>query len=312
MYAFVFPGQGSQAVGMGKEVYDAFPIARQVFEEVDETIKQPLSKLIFEGPQDALTLTENTQPALMAVSMAIMRVLEVEVGIDIKSKVACMAGHSLGEYSALTAAGVLQLSDTAKLLRLRGQSMQKAVPVGQGAMAAIIGLDYDAVAAITNEISNSEICVIANDNAPGQLIISGHSAAVAKAIELATARGSKRAIQLPVSAPFHCPLMQPATAVMDEALQEVTFKPPVVPIVVNVTASFERDVEVLRQSLVKQITGQVRWRESVMSFADKGVTSVVEIGAGRVLTGLTKRIDPNLRTVTINNPHDIEAFSKPF
>ena len=297
---------------MGKEVYDAFPIARQVFEEVDETIKQPLSKLIFEGPQDALTLTENTQPALMAVSMAIMRVLEVEVGIDIKSKVACMAGHSLGEYSALTAAGVLQLSDTAKLLRLRGQSMQKAVPVGQGAMAAIIGLDYDAVAAITNEISNSEICVIANDNAPGQLIISGHSAAVAKAIELATARGSKRAIQLPVSAPFHCPLMQPATAVMDEALQEVTFKPPVVPIVVNVTASFERDVEVLRQSLVKQITGQVRWRESVMSFADKGVTSVVEIGAGRVLTGLTKRIDPNLRTVTINNPHDIEAFSKPF
>ena len=310
MFAFVYPGQGSQAVGMGREVYETFPAARQVFQEVDEALKLNLSRLIFEGSDDELVLTENAQPALMTVSLAIMRVLEEEGGINVLDKVVCMAGHSLGEYSALTAARSLQLGDTAQLLRLRGQAMQEAVPVGNGAMAAIMGLDYDTVLEVTTDASGEDICVIANDNAPGQLIISGHTSAIQRAISIATTKGSKRNVQLPVSAPFHCPLMGPATEVMSEALNKVTFSKPLVPIVNNVTATAADDPDVLRQRLVEQVTGRVRWRETILSLADQGVSAVVEIGAGKVLTGLTKRINPDLRTITLNTPKDIEEFLK--
>lgn len=308
MYCFVFPGQGSQSVGMGYEVYQTFSSAKEVFDEVDDALKQKLSKIIFEGPLEDLTLTENAQPALMAVSMALVRVLETQGKLDIARMVTCVAGHSLGEYSALTAARVVQLPDTARLLKTRGRAMQAAVPVDQGSMAAILGLDLHDVARVVKEAAQGQVCVIANDNAPGQIVISGHTAAIERAIGLAVQSGAKRGILLPVSAPFHCPLMEPAAKVMAEALNEVTFSRAVVPIITNVTAGFETRPEGLRKSLVEQVTGQVRWRETIENLSDQSVSHVVEVGAGRVLTGLNKRINPELNAVSIQTPQDIDAF----
>jgi [acyl-carrier-protein] S-malonyltransferase len=310
MYCFVFPGQGSQLVGMGYEVYQAFPAAKEVFKEVDDALGQKLSKLIFEGTLEDLTLTENAQPALMAVSMAFIRVLEQEGNLNISRLALCVAGHSLGEYTALTAAGVLKLSDTAKLLRTRGRAMQEAVPFGQGSMAAILGLDIQEVALAVQSASQGQVCVIANDNAPGQVVISGHKEAIERAIALATQKGAKRCIMLPVSAPFHCPLMEPAAHIMAEALNQVNFSKALVPVITNVTASFETSPEVLQKGLVEQVTGQVRWRETIESLTQYPISQVVEVGAGKVLTGLTKRINPELNAVAINTPQDIETFLK--
>jgi [acyl-carrier-protein] S-malonyltransferase len=308
MYCFVFPGQGSQSVGMGFEVYQAFPSAKEVFQEVDEALGQKLSKLIFEGPLEDLTLTENAQPALMAVSMALVRVLEEQGNFDISRHALCVAGHSLGEYTALTAAGVLKLSDTAKLLRIRGQAMQDAVPVGQGSMAAILGLEIQDVALIAQTVSQGQVCVVANDNAPGQVVISGHREAIDRAIVLATQKGAKRSILLSVSAPFHCSLMKPAADIMADALSKVTFSQALVPVITNVTASFETRPDILQKRLVEQVIGQVRWRESIQSLSFHPVSAVVEVGAGKVLSGLTKRINPELNAVALNTPQDIEAF----
>ena len=308
--AFVFPGQGSQAVGMGKELADAFPVARQVFEEVDEALKQNLSHLMFEGPGEDLTLTENTQPALMAVSMAVMRVLEKEGGVDIAEASGFVAGHSLGEYSALTAAGTFELADTACLVKRRGRAMQEAVPVDEGAMAALLGLDIDAAIEVAAEAAGDEVCTAANDNASGQVVVSGSRAAVERAIELASTRGAKRAVMLPVSAPFHCALMAPAADVMAEALAEVTMRAPLVPLVANVTASAVADQGDIRRLLVEQVTAMVRWRESVLYMKEQGVESLVEVGTGKVLTGLTKRIDRELTGTAVGTPGDIEAFLK--
>lgn len=306
--AFVFPGQGSQFPGMGKDLAEAFPDARLVFEEVDDALSQKLSKIIFEGPDSDLNLTENTQPALMAVSMAVMAVLTKQGGIDLKSVCSHVAGHSLGEYSALTAAGALKLSDTARLLKLRGQSMQKAVPVGQGAMAAILGLEFDDVMAIASEVSGNEVCEAANDNAPGQVVISGHKGAVEAAIALATSRGAKRALALPVSAPFHCRLMQPAAEAMQAALAETTVNAPVVPVIANVTASPVTDPAEITRLLVEQITGRVRWRESVQWMKANGVTEATEIGAGKVLAGLIKRIEGDIACTSVGTPEQVEAL----
>lgn len=307
--AFIFPGQGSQQVGMGRDLAEAFQTARLVFEEVDDALGQRLSRLMFEGPDSDLTLTENAQPALMAVSLAVTRVIERDGGTPLAELGAFVAGHSLGEYSALAAAGSLELGDAARLLRQRGQAMQKAVPVGAGAMAAILGLDLASVQDVAQEASEAtEICVAANDNAPGQVVISGDKAAVERAVALAAERGGKRSVMLPVSAPFHCPLMAPAADVMAEALAAVTLAPPQVPLVANVTARPLQDPETLRRLLVEQITGMVRWRESVEALRDEGVELLVECGAGKVLTGLTRRIDRELSALPLNGPADIESF----
>ncbi|NRP85049.1 Malonyl CoA-acyl carrier protein transacylase [Ensifer adhaerens] len=304
--AFTFPGQGSQAVGMGKDLADNFAEARAVFEEVDEALGEKLSDVIFNGPEDRLTLTANAQPALMAVSLAVIRVLQAR-GLDLKSKVSYVAGHSLGEYSALCAAGTFSLADTARLLRIRGNAMQAAVPVGVGAMAAIIGLEHADVAAVCAEASALGACQIANDNGGGQIVISGEKAPVEKAAELATAKGAKRAILLPVSAPFHSALMAPAAEAMREALAGVAKANPVVPVIANVKAAPVTDAEEIARLLVEQVTGQVRWRETVEWFAANNVTTLYEIGAGKVLTGLARRIDKSVNGIVVNNAADIDT-----
>lgn len=304
--AFTFPGQGSQTVGMGKDLADAFPEARAVFEEVDDALGQKLSDIIWNGPEETLTLTANAQPALMAVSVAAMRVLEAK-GLNLADKVAFVAGHSLGEYSALCAAGAFSLADTARLLRIRGDAMQSAVPVGHGAMAAIIGLEHDDVSAICEEAKADGVCQIANDNGGGQLVISGSKAAVEKAAALASEKGAKRAIMLPVSAPFHSALMAPAADAMQHALEKVEKKNPVVPVVANVRAAPVYDADEIARLLVTQVTGQVRWRETVEWFGQNGVTTLYEIGAGKVLTGLARRIDKNISGTAVNTPADIDT-----
>ncbi len=306
--AFVFPGQGSQAVGMGKALAEAHACARAVFDEVDSSLGQKLSTLMFEGPMEELTLTANAQPALMAVSLAAMRVLEAEAGVSLKAHAACVAGHSLGEYSALAAAGAIGLSDAARLLRVRGDAMQAAVPVGVGAMAAILGMEFDQVAAIAAEARAGEVCDAANDNGGGQVVVSGHKAAVERAIALAQAQGAKRAMLLPVSAPFHCALMQPAADAMAEALAQVAVNAPAVPVVANVTAAFTTDPAEIKALLVKQVTGTVRWRESVRFMADRGVSRFVEVGSGRVLNGLIKRIAEGATASAVGTPADVAAF----
>ncbi|NQU58733.1 MAG: ACP S-malonyltransferase [Rhodospirillales bacterium] len=309
--AFIFPGQGSQSVGMGSELAGAYPAAAHVFEEVDAALGENLSKLMFEGPEETLTLTENAQPALMAVSLAVMRVLESEGGFDLnspKSKVKFVAGHSLGEYSALAAAGTFSISDAAKLLKTRGRAMQEAVPVGDGAMAALLGLDLDVATRVAEQASQGEICTAANDNADGQVVISGTRAAVERAIEIAKENGAKRGILLPVSAPFHCALMAPAAEVMADALASVRMQQPVVPLIANVTASDVFDAAEIRRLLVEQVTGMVRWRESVLFMKEKGVEGLVEIGVGKVLSGLARRIDRDLVAMNVGTPEDVDAF----
>ena len=301
--AFTFPGQGSQAAGMGKALAEQFPEARAVFDEVDAALGAKLSHIMFEGPEETLTLTANAQPALMAVSMAIIRVMEAR-GLVLKDKVSFVAGHSLGEYSALAAAGTFSISDTARLLRIRGNAMQAAVPAGQGAMAAIIGLDEEAV---TKACKASGNCQIANDNGGGQLVISGEKAAVEKAAALATEAGAKRAIMLAVSAPFHSSLMAPAAEAMKEALEKVVKHRPSIPLLPNVTVSPTSDPDEIARRLVEQVTGQVRWRESVEWFAANGVTTLYEIGSGKVLTGLARRISKDVSGVAVNSAEDIDA-----
>ncbi len=309
--AFVFPGQGSQTPGMGRALADALPTARELFEEVDEALKQNLRRLMFEGPAETLMLTENAQPALMAVSMAVVRVIEKDGNVALADAGAFVAGHSLGEYSALTAARSLDLGDAARLLRLRGQAMQAAVPVGQGAMAALLGLDLAAVAAVAAEAAQEgEVCVPANDNAPGQIVVSGDAAAIARAIDIAKAKGARRAIMLPVSAPFHCPLMAPAAAAMEEALAAVALKPPVIPLIANVTAEPVTEPDIIRRLLVEQVTGLVRWRESVLTMKSHDVDFLAEFGVGKVLTGLTRRIDREVGGMAVQTPDDIDAFMK--
>ncbi|MDG2056576.1 MAG: ACP S-malonyltransferase [Tateyamaria sp.] len=303
--AFVFPGQGAQTIGMGKDLAEAYPEARAVFEEVDDALGEPLSDLIWEGDLDTLTLTQNAQPALMATSIAAVRALEAE-GIGME-RASFVAGHSLGEYSALCAAGVLSLADTARLLRIRGIAMQEAVPVGLGAMAALLGLDFAAVRDVANDAAQGDVCEAANDNDPGQVVVSGHKAAVERAVELAKARGAKRAVMLPVSAPFHCALMAPAADVMDKALSDVSFGVPTVPVVPNVRAQACSDPTELRALLVEQITGAVRWRESVAWMAGQGVTEIWEIGAGKALSGMVRRIDRSVATRAVGMPTDVKA-----
>jgi len=304
--AFTFPGQGSQAVGMGKELAETFAEARAVFQEVDEALGEKLSETMFNGPEDTLTLTANAQPALMAVSMAVVRVLEAK-GVDLKAKVSYVAGHSLGEYSALCAAGTFSLADTARLLRIRGNAMQAAVPVGVGAMAAIIGLEHADVVAVCEEASAVGSCQIANDNGGGQIVISGEKAAVEKGAAIATEKGAKRAILLPVSAPFHSSLMAPAADAMREALSGVKKSSPVVPLIANVRAAPVTDADEIAKLLVEQVTGQVRWRETVEWFAANGATTLYEIGSGKVLTGLARRIDKTVNGIAVNTPADIDA-----
>lgn len=308
--ALVFPGQGSQAVGMGKALAEAYRPARDVFDEVDDALSCKLSRIIFEGPESDLTLTENTQPALMVVSMAIIRTLKSD-GRAVSDIAAYVAGHSLGEYTALCAAGALGLAETARLLRLRGQAMQRAVPVGEGAMAAILGLDLDAVREIATKAAGDDggVCAPANDNAPGQVVVSGHKRAVERAVELAQAAGAKRGMLLPVSAPFHCSLMQPAAEEMRDALAGAALVAPAVPVIANVTAEPVDSPERIRELLVEQVTGMVRWRESVASFRDLGIDNAVEIGAGKVLTGLARRIDRDIATASVQTPEELEAFA---
>ncbi|MDA0703791.1 MAG: ACP S-malonyltransferase [Proteobacteria bacterium] len=308
--AILFPGQGSQAVGMGKDLAEAFPAAREVFQEVDDALDQRLSKLMFLGPESDLTLTENAQPALMAVSLAVLRVVEVEGGKPLRDIAGLVAGHSLGEYSALAAAGAIPLAVAARLLRTRGRAMQEAVPVGAGAMAAILGLDLEAVQAIAAEAAEGEICDIANDNGGGQLVVSGDVAAIERAAALARERGAKRAIMLPVSAPFHCTLMAPAATVMAEALDATEIVEPAVPVVANVTAEAVSDPDAIRALLVRQVTAMVRWRESVGYLAAEGIERVAEFGAGKVLAGLVRRIEPDIATRSVGGPGDIEEFLK--
>lgn len=308
--ALVFPGQGSQAVGMGKALAEAFRPARDVFDEVDDALSFKLSRVVFEGPESDLTLTENTQPALMAVSMAVIRTLESD-GRPVADIAAYVGGHSLGEYTALCAAGALGLAETARLLRLRGQAMQRAVPVGEGAMAAILGLDLDAVREIATKAAGDDggVCAPANDNAPGQVVVSGHKRTVERAVELAKATGAKRGMLLPVSAPFHCALMQPAADEMRDALAAAALVAPSVPVIANVTAGPADSPERIRDLLVEQVTGMVRWRESVAGFRDLGIDSAVEIGAGKVLSGLVRRIDKDIATTSVQTPEDLEAFA---
>jgi [acyl-carrier-protein] S-malonyltransferase len=306
--AFVFPGQGSQAVGMGKALAEAFPPARAVFDEVDAALGEKLSAAMWEGPADKLTLTENAQPALMAVSLAVMRVLEAEAGVDLARDAQFVAGHSLGEYSALAAAGALSISDTAKLLRIRGRAMQQAVPVGTGAMAALLGLELEAVAAVAAEAAQGDVCQAANDNGGGQVVVSGNKSAVERAVEIAKAKGARRAMMLQVSAPFHCALMQPAADAMAQALGRTGIKPPVVPVVANVLAKPISNPQDIARRLVEQVTGTVRWRECVSFMAGAGVTTFYEVGSGKVLTGLLKRIAEGTIGTAIGTPDDVAAF----
>jgi [acyl-carrier-protein] S-malonyltransferase len=306
--AFVFPGQGSQAVGMGKALAEAFPQARAVFDEVDGALGEKLTTIMWEGPADTLTLTENAQPALMAVSLAVMRVLEAEAGVDLKRDAQFVAGHSLGEYSALAAAGAFSISDTANLLRIRGRVMQHAVPVGTGAMAALLGLELDAAAAAAAEAAQGEVCDVANDNGGGQVVVSGNTSAVERAVEIAKAKGAKRAMMLKVSAPFHCALMKPAADAMAAALGRTNVKSPVVPVVANVLAKPISDPQDIVRRLVEQVTGTVRWRECVMFMAGAGVTTFYEIGSGKVLTGLLKRVADGATGTTIGTPDEVAAF----
>lgn len=306
--AFVFPGQGSQTVGMGRALATEFAPARSVFDEVDSALGEKLSATIFEGPADTLTLTQNAQPALMAVSLAVLRVLEAEAGLDLKRDAQFVAGHSLGEYSALAAAGTFSLADTARLLRTRGQAMQKAVPVGVGAMAALLGLDFETAAAVAHDASQGQVCQAANDNGGGQVVVSGDKAAVERAVEIAKAKGARRAMLLPVSAPFHCTLMQPAADVMAEALAKVTVNRPVAPVVANVLAKPIDDPAEIVRALVAQVTGTVRWRESVGFMAQAGVTSFYELGAGKVLSGLIKRIAEGSTACAVGSPEEVATF----
>lgn len=306
--AFIFPGQGSQAVGMGKTLADAFPVARAVFDEVDAALSQKLSALMWEGPAENLTLTANAQPALMAVSLAVVRVLEAEAGLDLKRDAAFVAGHSLGEYSALAAAGTFGIGDAARLLRIRGDAMQKAVPAGQGAMAALLGADLDLARAIAADAAEGEVCEAANDNGGGQVVLSGAKAAIDRAIILAGERGVRRAMLLPVSAPFHCALMQPAAEAMRAALADVAMQAPVVPVMANVGAAPLSDVAAIRDSLVAQVTGTVRWREGVEAMAAAGVDRFVELGSGKVLAGLVKRIAPTATPLSVGTAEDVSAY----
>ncbi len=306
--AFVFPGQGSQMPGMGQALAAAFPAARQLFEEVDEALSQRLSRLMFEGPESELMLTENAQPALLAASLAVIRVLEREAGFDIARQAAYVAGHSLGEYSALAAAGALSVAEAARLVKRRGQAMQKAVPVGVGAMAALLGLDIEAALAVAEAAAQGQVCDLANDNSPGQIVVSGHRGAVERAVALAAEQGARRAIMLPVSAPFHCSLMSPAADIMTEALAETALRAPRVPLVANAAAAATSDPEEIKRLLVEQTTRMVRWRESVLLFAANEVEEVVEIGSGRVLAGLVKRIDRTLSARSVGMPAEVEAL----
>lgn len=305
--AFVFPGQGSQDVGMGKALAENFAAARDVFDEVDAALGEKLSAIMWEGPKDKLTLTANAQPALMAVSMAVMRVLEKEKGFKLADKVKYVAGHSLGEYSALAAAGAISLADTARLLRLRGEAMQKAVPVGEGAMAALLGVGLDVAQKVADAAAQGDVCQIANDNDPSQVVLSGHKRAIDRVAEAGKPLGVRRAMPLPVSAPFHCALMQPAADAMAEALAKVQIKQPVVPVIANVLAAPISDPDEIRKRLVEQVTGTVRWRETVLFMAANGITQVYEIGAGKVLAGLVGRIDKSIKAASIGTPDDIAA-----
>jgi [acyl-carrier-protein] S-malonyltransferase len=307
MRAFVFPGQGAQTIGMGRALASAYPAAQAVFDEVDEALGEKLSALIWEGDIDTLTLTQNAQPALMATSLATIRALEVE-GVDITAA-RFVAGHSLGEYAALAAARALTIADTARLLRIRGRAMQDAVPVGVGAMAALLGLDFDQARAVAEDAAQGEICEAANDNDPGQVVVSGHKAAVERALDIAKAKGAKRAILLPVSAPFHCSLMAPAADVMAKALDSVAINPPVVGLVANVLADVVTDPAEIRRLLVAQVTGSVRWRESVAFMAAQGVTDIYEIGAGKALSGMVKRINRDLTASAVGTPEDVVAMA---
>lgn len=309
--AFVFPGQGSQAVGMGQALAEAFPSAREIFEEVDDALSQNLSRLMFEGPQEDLTLTENTQPALMAVSIAVVRALQTEGGVTIPGTSKFVAGHSLGEYSALAATEAMTVADAARLLKKRGQAMQNAVPVGEGAMTAVLGLSLEDVRAVAEEVGQGDlVCDIANDNAPGQVVLSGSKAAIDQAMLLAKEKGAKRAMPLPVSAPFHCRLLKPAADVMAGALEGMAFEVPIVPVVANVTAVAEDDPDRIAALLVDQVTAMVRWRESVVYMKENGVETLVEVGAGKVLGNLAKRIDPDLKGISIQDPAGIESYLK--
>ena len=307
--AFLFPGQGSQAVGMGKSLAENFAPARAVFDEVDAALGQKLSTLMFEGPEDQLTLTANAQPALMAVSLAVIRTLEAEKGLDLGKAADFVAGHSLGEYSALAAAGAITVSETAKLLRIRGDAMQAAVPVGRGAMCALIGAERELAAEIAREAAQNEVCDVANDNGGGQVVLSGHKGAIDRAIEIAKAKGVKRALPLPVSAPFHSSLMQPAADRMREALAGASIQTPKVPVVANVLAAPVTDPEAIRRHLVEQVTGSVRWRESMLWLGANGVTRFVECGSGKVLTGIVKRLVAGSEAVSLGTADDISAYS---
>ncbi len=308
--AFVFPGQASQAVGMGADLAAAFPTAREVFEEVDDALGQRLSRLMFEGPGEELILTENAQPAIVAVSLAVVRVLERDGGLRLAEKARFVAGHSMGEYSALGATGALSVAEAVRLVKRRGRAMQEAVPVGEGAMAALIGLDLEAARQVVEAAAQGEVCVPANDNAPGQVVVSGHRSAVERAVEIAPDKGARRAVMLPVSAPFHCPLMAPAADVMAEALAEVTMLPPSLALVANVTAAPVVEPETIRSLLVQQVTAMVRWRESVLRMKEEGVETLVELGAGKVPSGLIRRIDRELKAVTAGTPDEIEELGK--
>lgn len=306
--ALIFPGQGAQTIGMGKALAEAYPAAKAVFDEVDEALGESLSSLIWEGDQDTLTLTQNAQPALMATSLAAMRALEAE-GVVLADVAAYVAGHSLGEYSALAAAGAFSVADAARLLRTRGKAMQEAVPVGVGAMAALLGLDFETAQAVAEEAAQDEVCQAANDNDPAQVVVSGHKAAVERACEIAKAKGAKRALLLPVSAPFHCALMEPAARVMAGALGEVDINRPAVPVVANVRADAVSDPSVIRALLVEQVTGSVRWRESILWMGAQGVTEMWEVGAGKALSGMVKRIDRAIAPMNIGTPEDVQAVA---
>ena len=307
--AFVFPGQGSQAVGMGRSLFDAEPAARKVFEEVDEALGEALSRVIFDGPDETLRLTENAQPALMATSLAAMRAFEARSGQPLADQGAFVAGHSLGEYSALAAAGALAIGDAARLLRLRGRAMQTAVPVGEGAMAAVLGLGLDEVEAVAAEASGGDqVCDVANDNAPGQVVVSGHKEAVERAVDIAKGKGAKRSLLLPVSAPFHCRLMAPAADAVGEALETISFQPPALPVVTNVSAAPDDDPESLKRALVEQVTARVRWRESVLALRERGVDRMIELGSGKVLSGLARRIDRGLEASAVGTIDDLDAL----